>query len=92
MKKKAEIQAAPANPRRNLDLMLIVPRQSPDMREEEVLLRRNQQLTEVGVGRKEKIGEEVATDPKMQLQKKQIMLDRQKICQSTGNAEEETCS
>ena len=32
------------------------------MREEEVLLRRNQQLTEVLVGRREMIGEEVASD------------------------------
>ena len=53
--------------------MLIVLRQLLGWIERKrILLRRNQQLTRgAGVGRREKIGEEVATDPKMQqLQKK----------------------
>ena len=91
MKKKAQIQAAPAKgPRRNWVLMLIVLRQllrsgydrerGPVEKKKSTPEKKSTSYRGAGVGRKEKIGEEVATDPKMQqLQKKQIQLDRQKL-------------
>jgi len=83
MKKKAEIQAAPAKAKKKLgsyvDRAKAVAKAGYE-RGRGPVEKKPTTYRGAGVGRKEKIGEEVATDPKMQqLQKKQIMLDRQKL-------------
>ena len=83
MKKKAQIQAAPAKAKKKLgsyvDRAKAVAKAGYD-RERGPVEKKSTSYRGAGVGRKEKIGEEVATDPKMQqLQKKQIHLDRQKL-------------
>ena len=83
MKKKAEIQAAPAKAKKKLgsyvDRAKAVAKAGYE-RGRGPVEKKPTTYRGVGVGRREKIGEEVATDPKMQqLQKKQIMLDRQKL-------------
>ena len=83
MKKKAQIQAAPAKAKKKLgsyvDRAKAVAKAGYD-RERGPVEKKSTSYRGVGVGRKEKIGEEVASDPKMQqLQKKQIHLDRQKL-------------
>ena len=83
MKKKAEIQAAPAKAKKKLgsyvDRAKAVAKAGYE-RGRGTVEKKPTTYRGAGVGRKEKIGEEVATDPKMQqLQKKQIMLDRQKL-------------
>ena len=83
MKKKAEIQAAPAKAKKKLgsyvDRAKAVAKAGYE-RGRGPVEKKPTTYRGAGAGRKEKIGEEVATDPKMQqLQKKQIMLDRQKL-------------
>ena len=83
MKKKAEIQAAPAKAKKKLgsyvDRAKAVAKAGYE-RGRGPVEKKTTSYRGAGVGRKEKIGEEVATDPKVQqLQKKQIMLDRQKL-------------
>ena len=83
MKKKAEIQAAPAKAKKKLgsyvDRAKAVAKAGYD-RGRGPVEKKPTTYRGAGVGRREKIGEEAATDPKMQqLQKKQIMLDRQKL-------------
>jgi len=83
MKKKAEIQAAPAKAKKKLgsyvDRAKAVAKSGYE-RGRGPVEKKPTTYRGAGAGRKEKIGEEVATDPKMQqLQKKQIMLDRQKL-------------
>ena len=83
MKKKAEIQAAPAKAKKKLssyvDRAKAVAKAGYE-RGRGPVEKKPTTYRGAGVGRREKIGEEVATDPKMQqLQKKQIMLDRQKL-------------
>ena len=83
MKKKAEIQAAPAKAKKKLgsyvDRAKAVAKAGYE-RGRGPIEKKPTTYRGAGAGRKEKIGEEVATDPKMQqLQKKQIMLDRQKL-------------
>ena len=83
MKKKAEIQAAPAKAKKKLgsyvDRAKAVAKAGYEKGRGPVE-KKPTTYRGAGVGSKEKIGEEVATDPKMQqLQKKQIMLDRQKL-------------
>ena len=83
MKKKAQIQAAPAKAKKKLgsyvDRAKAVAKAGYD-RERGPVEKKPTTYRGSGVGRKEKIGEGVASDPKMQqLQKKQIMLDRQKL-------------
>ena len=83
MKKKAEIQAAPAKAKKKLrsyvDRAKAVAKAGYE-RGRGPVEKKPTTYRGAGVGRREKIGEEAATDPKMQqLQKKQIMLDRQKL-------------
>ena len=94
MKKKAEIQAAPAKAKKKLgsyvDRAKAVAKAGYE-RGRGPVEKKPTTYRGAGVGRREMIGsvftpkksmrsEEVATDPKMQqLQKKQIMLDRQKL-------------
>ena len=83
MKKKAEIQAAPAKAKKKLssyvDRAKAVAKAGYE-RGRGPVEKKSTTYRGAGVGRREKIGEEAATDPKMQqLQKKQIMLDRQKL-------------
>ena len=83
MKKKSEIQAAPAKAKKKLgsyvDRAKAVAKAGYEKGRGPVE-KKPTTYRGAGVGSKEKIGEEVATDPKMQqLQKKQIMLDRQKL-------------
>ena len=83
MKKKAEMQAAPAKAKKKLgsyvDRAKAVAKAGYE-RGRGPVEKKPTTYRGAGAGRKEKIGEEVATDPKMQqLQKKQIMLDRQKL-------------
>jgi CDGSH-type Zn-finger protein len=83
MKKKAEIQAAPAKAKKKLgsyvDRAKAVAKAGYEKGRGPVE-KKPTSYRGAGVGRKEKIGEEVASNPKMQqLQKKQIMLDRQKL-------------
>ena len=83
MKKKAEIQAAPAKAKKKLgsyvDRAKAVAKAGYE-RGRGPIEKKPTTYRGAGVGRREKIGEEAATDPKMQqLQKKQIMLDRQKL-------------
>ena len=83
MKKKAEIQAAPAKAKKKLgsyvDRAKAVAKSGYE-RGRGPVEKKPTTYRGAGVGRKEKIGEEVASNPKMQqLQKKQIMLDRQKL-------------
>ena len=83
MKKKAEIQAAPAKAKKKLgsyvDRAKAVAKAGYE-RGRGPFEKKPTTYRGAGVGRREKIGEEAATDPKMQqLQKKQIMLDRQKL-------------
>ena len=90
MKKKAQIQAAPAKAKKKLgsyvDRAKAVAKagydreRGPVEKKKSTPEKKSTSYRGAGVGRKEKIGEEVATDPKMQqLQKKQIHLDRQKL-------------
>ena len=90
MKKKAQIQAAPAKAKKKLgsyvDRAKAVAKagydreRGPVEKKKSTPEKKSTSYRGAGVGRKEKIGEEVATDPKMQqLQKKQIQLDRQKL-------------
>ena len=90
MKKKAQIQAAPAKAKKKLgsyvDRAKAVAKagydreRGPVEKKKSTPEKKSTPYRGAGVGRKEKIGEEVATDPKMQqLQKKQIHLDRQKL-------------
>ena len=83
MKKKAEIQAAPAKAKKKLgsyvDRAKAVAKAGYE-RGRGPVEKKPTTYRGAGAGRREKIGEEAATDPKMQqLQKKQIMLDRQKL-------------
>ncbi len=83
MKKKAEIQAAPAKAKKKLgsyvDRAKAVAKSGYE-RGRGPVEKKPTTYRGAGAGRKEKIGEEVASNPKMQqLQKKQIMLDRQKL-------------
>jgi hypothetical protein len=83
MKKKAEIQAAPAKAKKKLssyvDRAKAVAKAGYE-RGRGPVEKKPTTYRGAGVGRREKIGEEAAIDPKMQqLQKKQIMLDRQKL-------------
>jgi hypothetical protein len=83
MKKKAEIQAAPAKAKKKLgsyvDRAKAVAKAGYE-RGRGPVEKKPTTYRGAGAGRKEKIGEEVASNPKMQqLQKKQIMLDRQKL-------------
>ena len=83
MKKKAEIQAAPAKAKKKLgsyvDRAKAVAKAGYEKGRGPVE-KKPTTYRGAGAGRKEKIGEEVASNPKMQqLQKKQIMLDRQKL-------------
>ena len=90
MKKKEQIQAAPAKAKKKLssyvDRAKAVAKagydreRGPVEKKKSTPEKKSTSYRGAGVGRKEKIGEEVATDPKMQqLQKKQIHLDRQKL-------------
>ena len=90
MKKKAQIQAAPAKAKKKLgsyvDRAKAVAKagydreRGPVEKKKSTPEKKSTPYRGAGVGRKEKIGEEVASDPKMQqLQKKQIQLDRQKL-------------
>ena len=83
MKKKAEIQAAPAKAKKKLgsyvDRAKAVAKAGYE-RGRGPVEKKPTTYRGAGAGRREKIGEEVASDPKMQqLQKKQILLDRQKL-------------
>ena len=83
MKKKAEIQAAPAKAKKKLgsyvDRAKAVAKAGYE-RGRGPVEKKPTTYRGAGAGRREKIGEEASTDPKMQqLQKKQIMLDRQKL-------------